>query len=84
MVLLLLVFGALPIIIVVTLKLDLSAWGMFLKDVPIQMVNGLLLSLLFYYWNPDAIRHIKMILWDDFAPDWLHQVNVNRVDVINI
>jgi sterol desaturase/sphingolipid hydroxylase (fatty acid hydroxylase superfamily) len=75
--------AVLPLVVINNFKLELSSWILMVKDVPVQLLFGIVLPSLFYYWNPEAITHVKSTFWE-MAPDWLHRFNPDRVIEINI
>jgi hypothetical protein len=72
MVLVCLVLAFIPALLVNNFCLQLDPSLLMIKDIPGQLVSGLVLPCLFYFWNPEARRHVKMTFWD-LAPEWLHQ-----------
>ena len=60
-----------------------NPWLGTLKETIFQLGSSVMGPMLFFIFNENARRHIKVEFWD-WAPDWLHRLNPNRVEQIEL
>ena len=58
-------------------------WMGALKETIFQLGSTVMGPMLFIIFNKNARRHIKVEFWD-WAPDWLHHFNPDRVEQIEL
>ena len=44
-----------------------------------QICHGILIPMLFFMFNELARKHVKTYFWEEWAPEWLHFLNPDRV-----
>ena len=58
-------------------------WLGALKETIFQFGSTVMGPILFFIFNKNARRHVKVTFWD-WAPDWLHRFNPDRVEQIEL